>query len=367
MTPTPVDDFEGIDRPSPTGEKGEPGPLVIIHKGGTQSSTALIAALFLTAVAYIVYREESGWAPPIAEADRNRPGPVVEASPRPSIAPGAVTIRSEAEAEPATSTEATPVPSVVDDQDGRRSPAFEEREPRLTAMDDRPARRSVDDLSEAADDGEPAADGGMIQVAMPPLPDREPPHRPAMIVWNDRPAADRAAVDPWDDRAPAPPIAQEQRPVDVGTRVEPPRDAVPAADGWREPDAGAPQDPAIGRRQRVAFLQALDETIRLNRGLRAGPAVDRLCSDYGEFAPPAVQEVYDQLGPRLAASALSLEQRVVWLRRIGLPEPMILDNLSQQLEATIGVRRGPRNRMEAQVYAARALLRVPLERTADLR
>jgi hypothetical protein len=55
-----------------------------------------------------------------------------------------------------------------------------------------------------------------------------------------------------------------------------------------------------------------------------------------------------------------LGQTITTLRRLGAPESYLLDQLSEQMTRAIGARHGPRNAMEARVFAARKLLAIPL-------
>jgi hypothetical protein len=111
--------------------------------------------------------------------------------------------------------------------------------------------------------------------------------------------------------------------------------------------------------QRRHFLQCLALAIR-QYGRQAGPQIEGLCRDYRIPLPFEVVQLEQRYGANVFLAGGELGQTITTLRRLGAPESYLLDQLSEQMTRAIGARHGPRNAMEARVFAARKLLAIPL-------
>jgi hypothetical protein len=109
--------------------------------------------------------------------------------------------------------------------------------------------------------------------------------------------------------------------------------------------------------ERDPFLKELRFRV-LNLGMQAGPEIANLCKQFGRETSPVIRETVVRVLKR--SVRLSREAKIETMRRLGLPEPMILDYLSNELDHLRGSREGPRDRNEVRVLAARILLKVPL-------
>jgi hypothetical protein len=104
-----------------------------------------------------------------------------------------------------------------------------------------------------------------------------------------------------------------------------------------------------------------DELRRVLRelGKEAGPEINNLCERYGRTTHPDIEKVVTHSLNRSGAG-LNRDVKIRTLRRQGLPEPMILDVLANELDLQIrGRRGGPKDRNGVRVEAARILLKYP--------
>jgi hypothetical protein len=87
--------------------------------------------------------------------------------------------------------------------------------------------------------------------------------------------------------------------------------------------------------------------------------IEQLCQDFTQKIVPAME---DQVHNFLANKAMGMPrvQRVQWLRRLGWPEPLILDQIWTEEKGRILARNGPRDEAEAAYIAAVQLLNIPV-------
>jgi len=113
------------------------------------------------------------------------------------------------------------------------------------------------------------------------------------------------------------------------------------------------------RRLRYEERQKFRDELRdvLGSGRRAGPAIDQLCLRYGYESDP---ETFARASRAWAASARSWDAKIRVVRSLELPEPMILNFLSDDLHGRLRARNGPRDRNEVRVRAAQMLLNCEL-------
>jgi hypothetical protein len=122
---------------------------------------------------------------------------------------------------------------------------------------------------------------------------------------------------------------------------------------------------AIKDDERTKFRQELQKLLD-QFGDRAGKEIEALSSHAGrDDDPERKARAYRVLG----ASGTNQKTKVRQLRAIGMPEPVILDYLANQLDKNLGTRNGPRTRDAVWVLAARRLLTYELtpspQRPAD--
>jgi hypothetical protein len=346
------DDRTDLERPGQAGPDASPVPIVIVQRGASGwGREFLLLALLLSATVYIVYKEYRG---PVF-LDRGEPrltSRMVDAIPVASVAEGEVVLRSDSTPGPESALPAGPT-SGDRSLDGSQSvpeadpgPNLEIASGRETAADRAPSPK-VDPETVVAAEAIPipdADDGGIPEAAGQPqagdaLPDAGPAR--SEIVWDLG-----RQVEP----EPGPVDGPGDGPLDLDGEPDQIRDRVaPRPREFRPPTL----------EQRQHFLQSLATAIR-QEGLRAGPQIDGLCQDFGKGLPPELDAVGQRLGPNFVPSGWDVDRTVTALRRLGVPEPYLLDRLSEQMERTIGARHGPRNRMESKVFAARRLLSIPL-------
>ena len=108
---------------------------------------------------------------------------------------------------------------------------------------------------------------------------------------------------------------------------------------------------------RPIFLEELRRILRAG-GPRTGVQIEDLCRQHKQVLPAAVEKAFKRAQLAVAAR-LNRRKRVELYRKLGLPEPRILYELANDELANVGMRQGPRNRMEALVVASRRLLEIP--------
>ena len=105
--------------------------------------------------------------------------------------------------------------------------------------------------------------------------------------------------------------------------------------------------------EQLKFRHELSEVLRAH-GNRAGPEIDNLAKRYGYESDPAR---FDKAFKAWRFSRLSQHDKVKYIRSLELPETVILDFLSDDLNAKKRTREGPRNDSEVRARAAATLLR----------
>jgi hypothetical protein len=111
-------------------------------------------------------------------------------------------------------------------------------------------------------------------------------------------------------------------------------------------------------RQRMPFHADLRRVLA-ERGYQGGRDIQELFDTYGgrDCLPEIMKEVNrDLVGP---AARLTQQARVERMRRWGLPEQLILEDLVEREKTNANGRNGPRNPDQAWVIAARMLLTMP--------
>jgi hypothetical protein len=342
------DDRTDLERPGQAGLDASPAPIVIVQRGASGwGREFLLVTLLLSATIYIVYKE---YRVPVF-LDRGAPRPVsriVDAIPVDAVAEGEVVLRADSNREPESAAPVGPTPG-IQSSDGSESVPEADPGPNVeiaSRLDsDEVLSPKIDPQAVVTAETSPvldSSDGGIPEASGDPRP-REtlPDAGPASseIVWDldRRVGPAMVPIDRPDER----PFDEESE--DDSNRTLPrPRPFFP---------------PTLEQRQH--FLQCLAIAIR-QQGLRAGPQIDGLCHDFGKGLPPELDAVEQRLGPNFVPAGWDVDRTVNTLRRLGVPEPYLLDRLTEQMERTIGARHGPRNRMESKVFAARRLLAVPL-------
>ncbi|RUL88504.1 hypothetical protein [Tautonia sociabilis] len=339
---------------APEAEAPSLSPIVIVQRG--RSSWArefLLLLLLLGAAGYILVEEDRGPSVIVRDVPRAL-GRSVEASPVSPVAEGGVIVRAEAEREGGRPI--APPPTEPPRRDRLAMIPAPEEEPPLAGPEAShlpPTDPQPDDRLASATTGPRPADPDPIaaqplasldaldapeeQAAPPPRSSRE-------ILW------DLGILRP--DEPVGGPEGTPARPID------PDADRVLAVEPSMPP-APAFQPPTI--EQRLHFLRLVAEAIQ-RYGRQAGYQIDDLCRSSGVGLPPELDALEQRLGNNFRFPGVDLDRTIILLRRAGAPEPYLLDRLSEQMARTIGARHGPRDRMEARVFAARRLLSVPLER-----
>jgi hypothetical protein len=104
--------------------------------------------------------------------------------------------------------------------------------------------------------------------------------------------------------------------------------------------------------ERVKFRQALKDALSLNI-IQAGTEIDGLCRRDGQDRDP---ERFAQARKAWFSTRVSSQAKVRLIRSLGLPESVILDFISADLDRLIGSRSGPRDLNDVRVRAAKILL-----------
>jgi len=123
----------------------------------------------------------------------------------------------------------------------------------------------------------------------------------------------------------------------------------------------------VAQQNRGPFHSDLRKILKL-AGKAAGPQIESLCDQYGRTALP---EIRDAVGTTLLRThgRLGRQSKIEMMRRLGLPEPNILEFLANDVHSTMHTPSGPRDPDEVWVFAARILLAFPVNppRTAASR
>jgi len=109
---------------------------------------------------------------------------------------------------------------------------------------------------------------------------------------------------------------------------------------------------------RVPFRDELKELVT-QMGDGAGKEIEKLSQRYDKDLIPQVKSAYIRQS-RTASGRRSRPELVARLRALGVPEPLILDQICKEYHNLIMTRNGPRSEDEVRVRAARALLAIPV-------
>lgn len=325
-------------------------PIVIVQRGRpTWGREILLLFLLIATAGYIFYQEYRGPAI-IVRSESPSPSRVVDAVPVPPINSGAGLLRN------AQSAPVDEEPFALSDTDSTEGQDQDDTHPATgpelvsrvgdesdTSQDEPvPSDEAIafagDDHSSTVEDF--AVDEPVAEEIHSNDGAQEPRRSTHEIVW-DLERKDRPSIEPVPPHALNPPGASEVRgETDLIQRQE------------REP---APQTLA----ERRYFQQCLALALR-QYGRDAGPHIQGLCRDFRIPLPSEVMNLEQRYGSNLFLQGADIEHTVTALRSMGAPESYLLEQLYEQMTKTIGVRRGPRDPMEARVYAARKLLAIPL-------
>ncbi|WP_161602185.1 hypothetical protein [Tautonia marina] len=343
----------------------DPAPIIIVQRGrATWGRELLLLLLLLATASYIVYEEYRGPSIIVRNSPRQDPR-VVDSVSVTALSPGDVVIRgSDGDARKPSSQTDDRVTSSGDDgvEAGSAQKSSKSENSGAFAV----AREDEGESDEPGDEAAPRegialearGDSVVDPFGFPePLADRDPAAQEAVSKPEDAEAPRRAsAVIVWDQDRLDPPRRDRPNETDgpgdrlLDDRLDPPQSK----------DVPPERKVAIQTlAQRRHFLQCLALAIR-QYGRQAGPHIDGLCRDYRIPLPFEVVQLEQRYGSNVFLSGGDLEQTITTLRHLGAPESYLLEQLSEQMSRTIGARHGPRNAMEARVFAARKLLTIPL-------
>jgi hypothetical protein len=109
---------------------------------------------------------------------------------------------------------------------------------------------------------------------------------------------------------------------------------------------------------RIPFQKDLRFLVK-TLGKQAGRDINALCEQYGRVTAPEIRDAVT-IALKRSPMRMTREAKVEMIRRLGLPEPMVLDYLAHELHNTINTRGGPRDQNEVRVRAAQLLLNIPI-------
>lgn len=116
---------------------------------------------------------------------------------------------------------------------------------------------------------------------------------------------------------------------------------------------------------RAKFHNELRDILR-GRGQKTGPMIAHLCDQYGRDAHPAVRAYVSAEALVRLPLRSTIQDRVEILRLHGMPEPMILDYLANDLQKrTRSARNAPRTQDDVRILAARQLLAMSVTKPSD--
>jgi hypothetical protein len=113
---------------------------------------------------------------------------------------------------------------------------------------------------------------------------------------------------------------------------------------------------AFRQSERVKFRDELRDVLDTHGNL-AGPEIDLVAKRYSYDVD---RQKFLRAHNSWKSSRSSIESKIRFTRSLGLPEPAILNLLSDELVFQIGTREGPRNRNDVRIRAARMLLKSEL-------
>ncbi|MEW4567947.1 hypothetical protein AB1L88_08780 [Tautonia sp. JC769] len=363
-----MDQADRIDRTQDDLDErsADPAPIIIVQRGrATWGRELLLLLLLLGTAGYIAYEQYRGPSIIVRSTPRLE-ARVVDSVAVAPVSSGEVVLRgSDGLGRDDRSLNEAGVPNTAGDSESGEGSTAES-----SGVRDRPEGTEVGGgeapRSEPADEDSTAVEvaGGDRDRDAIGRPVNDPFGFPAVGAGADRsiPDADEgprraSAVIIWDqDRRDGPefaPRANEARPDDRPRRIP--------DEAERSEERPAERTIAIQTlAQRRHFLQCLALAIR-QYGRQAGPHIEGLSRDYRIPLPFEVVQLEQRLGANVfLAAGGDLEQTITALRRLGAPESYLLDQLTEQMTRAIGARHGPRNAMEARVFAARKLLGIPL-------
>jgi hypothetical protein len=114
--------------------------------------------------------------------------------------------------------------------------------------------------------------------------------------------------------------------------------------------------------QRVDFRQQLEEILR-SGSPTMGKEIDELCDKFGRAYDPLIRKKASYVLSHLTGK-LTLQTKVKVLRKVGVPEPGVLDFLANELHHYVNSRNGPRDKDDVRVHAAKQLLLMKLPRNS---
>lgn len=325
-------------------------PIIIVQRGRSSWGREFLLLLLLIAtVGYIFYKEYRGPSV-IVRSDSPGPSRLVDAVPVPPLASGPLVLRDTSE-DQSDEDQANPTPSTLPERPDRDEAIPTIRPNLMTDLGSVPIESrneplASDDAIALAGDDQPSIDEELaveepsLEAIRPETAEPEPRRSTHEIVW-DFERRDRPSIDP----VPSDALIKPRGSGEAGR-------SIPARQVNRETP---PQTIA----QRRHFQQCLAQAIR-QHGRDAGPHIEGLCRDFRIPLPSEVMLFEQRYGSNLLLQGADIEQTVTALRSIGAPESYLLEQLYEQMSKAIGARRGPRNPMEARVYAARKLLAIPL-------
>jgi hypothetical protein len=112
--------------------------------------------------------------------------------------------------------------------------------------------------------------------------------------------------------------------------------------------------------QRVDFRQQLEEILKSGSPTR-GKEIDELCDKFGRTYDPLIRKKAGYVLSHLTGK-VTLKSKVTVLRKVGVPEPGVLDFLANELHHYVNSRNGPRDKDDVRVQAAKQLLLLKLPR-----
>jgi hypothetical protein len=115
--------------------------------------------------------------------------------------------------------------------------------------------------------------------------------------------------------------------------------------------------------QRVEFRQQLADIVG-SGSLTKGKEIDELCNRFGRVYDPAIKKRVGYVLSHLTGK-MSLQTKVKVLRKLGVPEPGVLDFLANELHRSLYSRNGPKDTNDVRLSAARQLLSMRLVRNPE--
>jgi hypothetical protein len=367
-----MSDHDRFDRVGPiegqaNAAESSTAPIIIVQRGRSGWGRELLLLLLLVATAsYIFYQEYRG--PSIIVRNESRPAArEVDSVAVAPVSRGELVVRAPGDRPVEAADEAA-------NSDPDSAPAVEPARPVELASGDDSEPEPEPGIGDAPgpDFNVEAGPSVAAEAGFPPGPEfgdllpelqhgidrpeagtgEAPKRSSSVIVWDEERRNGPAERDTDTIRRPfqldgAPQPAPAQARADLGAARELDRRFVP-------------QTPA----QRRLFHQGLVTAIR-QYGRDAGPHIDGLAREFFAPLPEEILILQDRYGTNLVPLGRELEDSVIALRKIGAPESFLLEQLTEQLGRTIGARKGPRDMMEARVFAARKLLAIPLPSPDD--